>query len=47
MLTLAIPQSEPSGERNCSASRRSLVKIADVRPCSTAFWIAIASSSVR
>ena len=46
MLTLAIPQSEPSGERNRSASRRSSVKIAEVSPCSTAFWIAIASSSV-
>ena len=37
MLTLAIPQSDPSGERNCSASRRSLLKMADVSPCSTAF----------
>src|SRR6202000_673261 len=31
--TLAIPQSEPS--RNRSASRRSVVKIADERPCGT------------
>ena len=42
MLTLAIPQSDPSAERNCSASRRSSVKTADVRPCSTAFCMAIA-----
>ena len=35
MFTLAIPQSDPSGDRNCSASRRSLVKMADVNPCST------------
>ena len=33
MLTLAMPQSEPAAERNSSASRRSLVKIAEDRPC--------------
>ena len=29
MLTLAMPQSEPAGERNFSASRMSLVKTAE------------------
>ena len=33
MLTLAMPQSEPSAEQKRSASRRSLVKIDDDRPC--------------
>ena len=33
MLTLAMPQSEPRAERNSSASRRSLVKIDEERPC--------------
>ena len=46
MLTFAIPQSDPAGDRKSSASRRSLVNTADVSPCSTEFWIAIASSSV-
>ena len=32
MLTLAMPQSEPAGEQNSSASRTSLVKIADDSP---------------
>jgi hypothetical protein len=36
MLTLAMPQSEPRADRNVSASRRSLVKIEDDRPCGTA-----------
>ena len=33
MLTLAMPQSVPLADRNRSASRRSVVKIADDRPC--------------
>src|SRR6478735_4224044 len=47
MLTLAMPQSLPAGDRNVSASRTSLVKIALLSPCGTALWISIASSSVR
>jgi hypothetical protein len=45
MLTLAMPQSLPRADRNFSASRRSVVKIAELRPCGTAFCIAMASSS--
>src|SRR6187399_3590025 len=37
MLTLAIPQSEPSCERKYSISRRSVVIIAEERPCFTPF----------
>ncbi len=46
MLTLAMPQSLPSGERNFSADLTESVKIADERPCRTPFWMAIAWSSV-
>ena len=46
MLTLAIPQSDPSADMNRSASRMSVVKIADERPCGTALLRAIASSRV-
>ena len=35
MLTLAMPQSEPSADKNCSASRKSLVKMDDANPCGT------------
>ena len=45
MLTLAMPQSEPSAARKRSASRTSSVKIADESPCGTALFNAIASSS--
>src|SRR3989344_8191349 len=44
MLTLAMPQSEPQAERNCSASRTESVKTQDERPCGTAFCRATASS---
>src|SRR5262245_12351884 len=44
-LTLAMPQSEPVAARNRSASRRSVVKIDEARPCGTPFWSATASSS--
>src|SRR6185295_10090623 len=47
MLTLAIPQSEPDAAMKRSASRRSLVKMHDVRPCGTPFCSASASSSSR
>src|SRR3970040_3209463 len=43
MFTLAIPQSEPTTDKNNSASRKLLVMIADDNPCATPFWIAIAS----
>ncbi len=33
MLTFAIPQSEPEAARKRSASRRSVVKMDDARPC--------------
>src|ERR1700759_3055531 len=46
MLTLAMPQSEPAHDRNCSASRRLLVMMDDDRPCGTPFCMAMASSSV-
>jgi hypothetical protein len=47
MLTLTMPQSEPSAARNRSASAWSRVKMLDDRPCGTALFSAIASSSVR
>ena len=46
MLTLAIPQSDPSAARKRSASRMSRVKIAEERPWGTALFSAIASSRV-
>ena len=33
MLTLAMPQSDPAADMKRSASRRSVVKIDDDRPC--------------
>ena len=45
MFTLAMPQSLPAADRNCSARRRLFVKIAELRPWSASFWSAIASSS--
>ena len=47
MLTLTIPQSEPSAARNRSASRWSGVKMLEERPCGTSLCSAMASSSVR
>ena len=47
MLTLTIPQSEPSAARNRSASRWSRVKMLEDRPWGTPLWSAIASSTVR
>jgi hypothetical protein len=44
MLTLAMPQSEPSADRNVSAESRLAVKTADESPCLTEFCRAIASS---
>src|SRR5215204_6252927 len=44
IFTLAMPQSEPTLERNASTSRRSLAKMEDERPCGTPFCIAIASA---
>ena len=44
MLTLLIPQSEPSAETKRSASPWSLVKMQDERPCGTSLLSAIASS---
>src|SRR6185312_13839842 len=46
MLTLAMPQSEPAADRNCSPARRLLVKIDEDRPCGTSFCRSIASSMV-
>ncbi len=47
MLTLAMPQSEPSAARKRSASAWSLVKMLEDRPWGTSLLSAIASSSVR
>ena len=47
MFTLAMPQSLPAAARNCSASRRSVVKIDEASPWGTALWAAMASSRVR
>jgi hypothetical protein len=47
MLTLAIPQSEPSAARKRSASAWSEVKMLDDSLCGTSLFSAIASSSVR
>ena len=47
MFALAIPQSEPSTERNFSTSRTSLEKIEDERPCGTPLCSAIAIVKVR
>ena len=44
MLTLTMPQSEPSGETNRSASAWSWVKMLDDSPCGTALFSAMASS---
>ena len=44
MLTLAMPQSEPSAATNRSASRTSVVKIDDDKPCGTSLCSASASS---
>ena len=44
MLTLTIPQSEPSAERNRSASAWSEVKMLEESPCGTALFSAMASS---
>ena len=46
MLTLTMPQSEPSAERNRSASAWSEVKTLDDRPCGTALFSAMASVEV-
>ena len=46
MLTLAMPQSEPVAERNCSASRRFMVKMDEERPWGTSLWRASASAKV-
>jgi hypothetical protein len=40
-----MPQSLPRADTNASASRTSVVKMLDERPCGTSFWMAIASSS--
>jgi len=45
MLTLAIPQSDPSAAMKRSASRMSVVKMADESPCGTALFNSMASSS--
>jgi hypothetical protein len=42
MLTLTMPQSEPSGDRKSSASAWSEVKTLDESPCGTALLRAIA-----
>ena len=47
MLTLAMPQSDPSAAMNRSASRTSLVKIDEASPWGTALCRAIASSMSR
>ena len=47
MLTLAMPQSEPSAARKRSASAWSEVKMLDDRPCGTSLLSAMASYSVR
>ena len=44
MLTLTIPQSDPSAETNFSASAWSEVKTLEERPCGTALFSAMASS---
>ena len=44
MLTLTMPQSDPSAAMNRSASAWSWVKIDDDSPCGTAFCSAMASS---
>ncbi|MND08622.1 hypothetical protein D3C83_313760 [compost metagenome] len=44
MLTLAMPQSDPSADMKRSASCRSSVKIDEDSPAPTALWPAIASS---
>ena len=44
---MAIPQSEPDALRKVSASIRSWVKMAEDRPCGTALFKAMASSTVR
>jgi len=44
MLTLAMPQSLPAAPMNVSASRRSVVKIDEARPCGTPLCNSIASS---
>ena len=46
MLTLTMPQSDPSADRNRSASAWSEVKTLDDRPCGTALLSAIASVEV-
>ena len=45
MLTLAMPQSDPSAATNRSASRTSSVKMQDDRPWVTSLLRPIASSS--
>jgi hypothetical protein len=44
MLTLTMPQSDPSAEMNLSASAWSDVNTLDDSPCGTALFSAIASS---
>ncbi|MDT4791074.1 hypothetical protein FQZ97_235070 [compost metagenome] len=44
MLTLAMPQSEPSTARKRSDSCMSRVKIEDDRPAATALWSATTAS---
>ncbi len=46
MLTLAIPQSEPSWDRNRSAVFIESVKIADDRPCLTPLLMATAFAEI-
>src|SRR6185312_5745003 len=46
IFTFAIPQSEPAQDKNCSASRKFQVIMADDKPCGTPFCRLIASSSV-
>ena len=38
MLTLAMPQSEPTADRNFSALRIFIVKMAELSPCGTALF---------
>jgi hypothetical protein len=47
MFTLAMPQSLPAWARKRSASSRFCVKIAELRPCGTSLWIAIARRLVE
>jgi hypothetical protein len=47
MLTLTMPQSEPSAAMNRSASRWSRVKMLDDRPCGTPLCSATASAKSR